>query len=203
MECELLTAGTGIPCHMTLNPRMDQLPVLIERLEEELGQPIVENQGANPGAKEHRLHDILGNAGRHADRDRELQVFESRIHLPFCVFIGSRQLPEPCLRDRPRGLDPRNALLNGGTPGRTWKFIVYLVQQTTNFGPFGAELLTQRFCIAGEDMDALESESQPRIEEDPPIAKELIPSSSALRTATPSSDAANRFFFDSSDRPDS
>jgi hypothetical protein len=93
-------------------------------------------------------------------------MFEGWIHLPFCFFIGSWRLPEPGLRDRPCGLDPRNALLYSRTPGRTWKFIVDLVQQAPDFGHLGAELLTQRFCIAGEDMDALECESQPRVEED-------------------------------------
>ena len=43
-ECELLKAGTGVPRHMTLNPRMNQIPVPIERLEKDLGQPVVENE---------------------------------------------------------------------------------------------------------------------------------------------------------------
>ena len=121
---------------------MDQLPVLIERLEEELGQPVVENERPQPEAEKHRFHDVLGNLGGAAEPNCELQVLERGNHLPFRFFVGSRRFPKPSLRDRPCGLNPRNALPYCRTPGRTWKFIVYLVQQAPDFNHLGAELLT-------------------------------------------------------------
>jgi hypothetical protein len=78
---------------MTLNLRMNQFPVPIERLEKEFGQPVVENERPQPEAKEHCLHDILGYLRSVAELNFELQVLESRSHLPLCIAFGSGRLP--------------------------------------------------------------------------------------------------------------
>ena len=43
MKNGLLQAGTGVLRPLTLNPRMNQFLVRIERLEKDFGQPVVEN----------------------------------------------------------------------------------------------------------------------------------------------------------------
>jgi len=93
MKNGLLQAGTGVLRPLTLNPRMNQFPVLIERLEREFVQPIVKNECPQPEAEDHRLHDVPWNRRGSAELNCELQVLESGSHLPLCFAFGGGRLP--------------------------------------------------------------------------------------------------------------
>jgi hypothetical protein len=60
---------------------------------------IVEDASAEPGAEEHRFHDIVVDI--FAELDRILKMFDGQRHLPFRFFFRRWRFSEPRLRNRP------------------------------------------------------------------------------------------------------
>ena len=114
---------------MYLHPGVHFVPVLIEHLEEPFLGTLVQHSHADPGAKQHRLDDILRDAFQFAMCYRILKVVDGEDFFGFLLAEPIGRPAEPCLRLRPCRFDFFDPRLDPSAPSAVIQFVVGLVQQ--------------------------------------------------------------------------